>query len=87
MTNRDRLLMYVARQEEDGCWQWNGQVSNSGMGRLLVRGPDGKMHMESAHRVSYRTFVGQIPDGMRVARTCGNSLCIKPEHLSLESID
>ena len=47
---------------------------------------DGSMRLESAHRVSYMTFVGPIPENMRVARTCGNRLCVKPDHLSLEAI-
>jgi hypothetical protein len=87
MTNQDRLLMYVIRDQDNECWNWNGQISNSGLGKLMVRGDDGRMKMESAHRVSYMTFTGPIPENHRVARSCGNRLCINPEHLRLEALN
>jgi hypothetical protein len=66
-----------------GCWEWIGQISNSGYGRTTIRDPDGSMRMESAHRASYEVFVGPIPDGARVRQTCDNRLCINPDHLEL----
>jgi hypothetical protein len=41
-------------------------------------------HMESAHRASYKTFIGPIPDDKRIVHICGNRLCINPQHLKLE---
>jgi hypothetical protein len=35
----------------------------------------------AAHRVSFETFKGPIPEGLEVDHTCVNSLCINPEHL------
>jgi len=48
----------------------------------MFSGADGRA-MESAHRASYMTFVGPIPDGAFVRQSCSNRLCINPEHLEV----
>lgn len=80
--NRQRLLGSAAIDPASGCWLWRGQISNSGYGRTMFSGADGR-GMESAHRASYLTFVGPIPDGTFVRQSCGNRLCINPEHLEV----
>lgn len=80
--NRQRLLDSVVSDPDSGCWLWRGQISNSGYGRIMLSGADGRA-MESAHRASYLTFVGPIPDGTFVRQSCGNRLCINPEHLEV----
>lgn len=37
--------------------------------------------MEGAHRVSWRAFVGPIPDGFDVLHHCDVRCCTNPEHL------
>lgn len=81
--NRERLLQYSVADPETGCWLWRGQISNSGYGRIMLSGPQGR-RMESAHRASYQLLVGAIPEGALVRHTCGNRLCVNPDHLELQ---
>ena len=80
--NRDRLLGSIARDTPSGCWLWRGQISNSGYGRIMVRKAAGNK-MESAHRASYAAFVAPIPDGAIIRQSCGNRLCVNPQHLEI----
>jgi hypothetical protein len=81
--NRERLLRAALQDPDSGCWLWRGQISNSGYGRIMLSGPEGP-RMESAHRASYLAFVGPIPEGGLIRQTCGNRLCVNPEHLDLQ---
>lgn len=38
-----------------------------------------------AHRLVYRLYIGEIPDGMAVSRHCKNKRCLNPTHLYLRS--
>lgn len=58
------------------CWIWPGK--------------------QSKHRLSYKFFIGElptedknIPRGERkiVGRTCGNFMCVRPEHLEVRTRD
>lgn len=80
---QERLLASIRRNTDSGCWEWAGQVSNSGYGRTMLRAEDGSTQMESAHRASYQLFVGPIPAHSQVRQTCGNRLRINPDHLEL----
>lgn len=66
----------------DGCWEWKGNRNNQGYG-AFTRLIDGKRKILSAHRESYRTYKGEIPDGLCVMHTCDNRICTNPDHLVL----
>lgn len=67
-----------------GCWEWQGQLSNSGRGRMMIADEEtGSTRMVSAEDASYIAFYGAIPPKHLVRQTCGNRLCINPEHLEL----
>lgn len=63
------------QEQEGGCWLWVGTVDR-GYGLLSV---DGKT--VRAHRYSYETLVGPIPDGLQIDHLCRNRGCVNPAHL------
>lgn len=58
--------------DEHGCWVWNHGTGTKGYG---------KIGGEYAHRVFYRRYKGEIPDGMVIDHLCANRLCVNPCHL------
>ena len=52
---KNRFLSKVAIKTEAECWEWQASLRN-GYGAFKV---DGKI--ESAHRIAYKLFVGNIP--------------------------
>lgn len=64
--------------ERNGCWVWTGAKNRDGYGVLGV----GRKQYR-AHRVSYMTFCGPIPEGRLVCHKCDTPPCINPDHLFL----
>src|SRR6188472_1096483 len=58
---------------ETPCWVWNGAVRTTGYGQFS--------RCTFAHRLSYETHVGPIPDGLDIDHLCGVRLCVNPDHL------
>ena len=87
MTPQQQKLHAMTRQPDDSsCWIWQGQISNSGYGRVMELQPNRTTKMVSAQTASYHAFIGSVPDGYLVKPKCGQRLCINPDHLELLSI-
>lgn len=56
------------------CWVWQLHISNAGYGTEGVG-------CRLAHRVSYETHVGPIPEGMVLDHLCCIRECVNPDHL------
>lgn len=65
----------------EGCWIWLGSSDKDGYGIKRFNGKQGR-----AHRASYFSFKGEIPEGMCVCHKCDKPSCINPEHLWLGTI-
>jgi len=78
---RETLLSSIRNNGDTECWEWTRQLSNAGFGRIKMKGNDGLIYIESAARANYMAFRGDISRETVVTRTCGNRLCINPEHL------
>lgn len=65
----------------DGCWMWNGSNKGKRMpyGSFTFRGK----RNQSAHRVSWIIYKGDIPEGMLVLHKCDVPQCVNPDHLFL----
>ena len=88
MTQRQQSLQRMTYLQNDtGCWIWQGQISNSGYGRVMETREDHRTQMVSAQTASYHAFIGPVPGGCLVKQSCGNRLCINPEHLELLQVD
>lgn len=62
-----------------GCWVWTAG-SSRGFGIFHVGGV-----LKAAHRLSYENSNGPVPKGGIIRSTCGNKLCVNPEHLFLDA--
>jgi hypothetical protein len=82
----ERLLSFVQKDDQTGCWNWTGAFVSAKRpyGKLVVGSrSDGSRRTTSAHRASYETWRGPIPDGLCVCHRCDNPRCINPGHFFL----
>ena len=57
MTDEERFMRFVFPEPMSGCWLWVGAEDKDGYGIFQKDGQAIK-----AHRYSYSTFVGHLPD-------------------------
>jgi hypothetical protein len=76
----EKILDRIEPDTNGGCWLWRSSVVNSGRKTLrpvmVIAG-----RRLQAHRVSYETFNGPIPEGLFVCHRCDTPLCVNPAHL------
>jgi hypothetical protein len=75
-TRRTRFMAKITATS-DGHWRWDGARSPQDYGFF-----DGT----TAHRVAWKLFRGEVPEGMEVHHLCLTRWCVNPEHLALLTI-
>ena len=78
-TMQERIFRWSDVNQSSQCWEWIGCKEKDGYGRVNAE-IDGTRET-LAHRASYRTFVGQIPDDKEIDHICKNRCCVNPAHL------
>lgn len=73
---RDRIKALSTPEPNTGCWLWLAQISRNGYPKIKLHGA-----AALAHRVSYKAFVGPIPEGLTLDHLCRTPSCVNPEHL------
>lgn len=80
----DEEFLLARSVDRGACRVWTGPTLPNGYPTL--GGKSTRRGEQYAHRLAYRTWVGEVPQGVShlvVKRSCRNKLCIRPDHLYL----
>ena len=72
----DRFKEKYIVDEESGCWNWTGTITNKGYGTFHINNKEIK-----AHRFSYEYFIGPLDLKLMICHNCHNRKCCNPNHL------
>lgn len=75
-----RLEALSMPEPNSGCLIWIGHAKKNGYGTLATK-RGGRWTTMLAHRVSYETHIGPIPNGKDLDHKCRVRCCINPAHL------
>lgn len=76
----ERFHRHYIPEPNSGCWIWTAATCGGGSDRPTFRLSRPRRQV-LAHRFSYETFVGPIPEGLTVDHQCNNKYCVNPDHL------
>lgn len=74
----ERFLEKTIPEPNSGCWLWIAGGRYKGYGSFRVG-----EKKQSAHRVSYRLFCGEVEGDLHVLHKCDVKCCVNPNHLFL----
>lgn len=78
-------VITLSRPNALGCWIWQGRIDAflPHYGRVTFKRDKNRKTLK-AHRYSYASFKGPIPDNLVVAHKCNVGRCVNPDHLFLD---
>lgn len=78
---KDELKRFMDKVDiqdgDDGCWLWTASTNRTGYGEFFLK----DLGKVTAHRQSYRHYIGPIPDGKMLDHLCRTRNCVNPRHL------
>lgn len=76
-----KILESIEHDTNGGCWLYSGPLNPGGYGSVFIEKRAGRLIREPAHRLSYRLFRGEIPEGLQLDHLCRVRCCCNPAHL------
>jgi hypothetical protein len=79
----ERFETKISPEPNTGCWLWLGGTNGKkGYGKMFIkRDEERRTIKEYAHRLSYKHWIGDIPDGLELDHLCETPICVNPDHL------
>jgi HNH endonuclease len=83
-TDKEWILLNSIIDPQSGCRVWAKSLQNVGYGFVNIWNEEkSKWQMETAHRVAYKEWIGEIPSGLIVGHACDTTYCCNWDHLIL----
>lgn len=77
MTLAEYMAEYTPHDlPDDSCWEWQGNLNDTGYGRVCHGG-----QVRNAHRVVAELKYGKLPRHIVARHTCDNPPCVNPAHI------
>lgn len=86
-----RRILDRCERTPAGCLRWTGGTSRGG-GKKTQKNPGypsvwvvEEKRSRRGHAVIFEAFHGELPAGHERGHTCGDSLCLDPDHMEAQS--
>ena len=74
----ERFEEKFTRTPAPGCWIWTAAKNPLGYGNFVVKS---RKEWVNAHRMAWKLYRGEIPEGLELDHKCRNPSCVNPDHL------
>ncbi len=75
-----KLISKIEKNDEKGCWIFNGKPIQGGYTRTSYLGKE-----DLSHRIFYELLVEPIEEGKHIHHICETPACVNPEHMRVVS--